>query len=109
MTWDIEVRTAGNYEAVIYYTCPLADAGSTVELSFKESKLQGKVTPGWDPPLIDNQDRVPRKGESYMKEFKPLALGNIRLEQGRGLLTLRAPQIPGKEVMHVRLVALTLK
>ena len=34
ITWDIEVATGGEYEAVIYYTCPAADVGSTVELSF---------------------------------------------------------------------------
>jgi hypothetical protein len=109
MTWDIEVNTAGNYEAVIQYACPEAEAGATIELSFNGRKLAGKVSPGWFPSLLDKQDRVPRKGESYMKEFKPLKLGNIRLEPGRGPLTLRALQIPGKEVMHVRLVTLTLK
>lgn len=109
MTWDIEVHTTGDYAVTVYYTCPPADAGATVELSFKGSKLTGKVGPGWDPPLIDQQDRVPRKGESYMKEFRPLALGDLHLEQGRGLLTLRAVEIPGRQVMEVRSLALTLK
>ena len=44
-----------------------------------------------------------------MKEFHPLALGVLRLEKGRGLLTLRAVEIPGASVMDVRLVSLTLK
>ncbi len=109
MTWDVEVNTTGNYEATIYYTCPEADVGSTIELSFQGSKLQGKVTPAWNPPLLDQQDRVPRKGESYMKEFHPLNLGVMRLEKGRGLLTLRAVEIPGRQVMAMRLVNLTLK
>lgn len=109
MTWDIEVHTAGNYEVAIHYTCPSADAGSTIELSFKDSKVTGTVAPAWDPPLIDNQDRVPRKGESYLKEFRRLSLGTMRLEQGRGLLTLRALKVAGKTVMDVRLIELTLK
>ena len=33
----------------------------------------------------------------------------MRLEQGRGPLTLRALEVPGKSVMDVRLVTLTLK
>lgn len=109
MTWDIAVNTAGIYEVTIDYTCPEADAGSTIELSFQGSKLAGKVLPGWNPPLLDKQDRVPRKGESYMQEFRPLHLGRIRLEKGRGLLTLRALEIPGRQVMAVRRVNLTLK
>jgi hypothetical protein len=58
MTWDVEVHEAGTYEVAIYYTCPEADAGSAIELSFKSAKLAGKVAPGWDPPLLDKQDRV---------------------------------------------------
>jgi arylsulfatase A-like enzyme len=109
ITWDIEVHTAGEYDVQIYYTCPEADAGSTIELSFQGSRLAGKVAPGWDPLLYTNQDTIPRPAaESKMKEFRPLRLGSMRLETGRGLLTLRATQIPGKSVMDVRLVTLRL-
>jgi len=110
MTWDIEVNTAGDYQAVIHYTCPLADAGSVVELRFKDARLTGKAALGWDPPLYTNQDTLPRPaGESRMKEFRPLDLGTLRLEKGRGLLTLRALEIPGQSVMDVRMITLTLK
>ncbi len=108
MTWDIAVQTGGDYAAEIYYTCPASDAGSTVELGFSGSRLQGKVAPAWDPPLLDKQDRVPRQGESYMKEFRALKLGVLHLEKGCGPLTLRAVQVAGKQVCDVRLVTLTL-
>jgi hypothetical protein len=110
MTWDIDVNTAGEYEVAIYYTCPERDAGSTIELQFQDSKLSGKVNPGWNPPLYTNQDTLPRPaGESTMKEFRPLQLGTVHLESGRDLLTLRALHIPGQSVMDVRLITLTLK
>lgn len=110
ITWDVEVNTTGNYEVVIDYTCPVPAAGSLVELSFNQSKVIGKVAPGWDPPLNTNQDTLPRPaGESQMKEFRPLSLGTMRLEKGRGQLTLRALQVPGGYVMDVRRVNLTLK
>ena len=51
---------------------------------------------------------MPRGGESTLKEFRPLNLGTMHLEPGRGLLTLKALRIPGKQVMDVRLVTLTL-
>ncbi len=109
LTWDVEVHTAGTYQVTIDYACPAADVGSTIEVSFNGSRLEGKVNAAWDPPLIDSQDRVPRKGESYMKEFRPLRLGAIRLEKGRGLLTLRALEIPGSQVMEVRSLILTIE
>ena len=54
-------------------------------------------------------DRVDRKGESYVKDFKPLKLGEFDLKPDRGALTLRALKVPGKTVMDVRMVLLTLK
>ena len=110
MTWDIDVHTTGDYEVSIPYTCALADAGSTVELSFNGRTVSGTVSPGWNPPLYTNQDTIPRPAaESRMKEFHPLNLGTIHLEKGRGTLMLRALKIPGQSVMDVRAVYLTLK
>ena len=107
ITWNVEVGTSGNYEAEIYYTCPQADVGSTVELSFRDSHLRGRVTVANDPPLRGQEnDRVPR-GESYVKDFKPMQLGTLHLQQGRGELTLRALEIPGSQVMDFRLLMLT--
>jgi hypothetical protein len=95
---------------VIDYTCPVPAAGSVIELALNGAKVTGKVAPGWDPPLYTNQDTLPRPdGESQMKEFRPLALGTIKLEKGRGQLTLRALEIPGGYVMDVRRVNLTLR
>ncbi len=116
MTWDIDVRAEGDYEAAIYYTCPQDDVGATVELAFQStygqgvSKVQGQVTAAHDPPLIGaGDDRCPRQGESYVKDFVPLTLGTIRLNAGRGTLTLRALSVPGSQVMDVRRVMLTAK
>jgi len=104
----VEVATAGNYEVVILHTA--ADAGATIELSHNNGKLTGKVPAVWNPPLYTNQDTVARPpAESTMKEFRPLNLGTIRLEQGRGALTLRALEIPGASVMDVRAIYLTLR
>ncbi|MGV3753907.1 MAG: arylsulfatase [Verrucomicrobiota bacterium] len=109
MVWLLDVHTTGKYEVTIDYTCPVPDAGSLVELSFNDSKLAGKVGPGWDPPLYTNQDTLPRPdGESTMKEFKTLKFGEVKLTKGTGPLTLRALEIPGKSVMDVRRVTLTL-
>ncbi|KAF0178937.1 MAG: sulfatase [Limisphaerales bacterium] len=108
ITWDVEVSTAGSYDVVIQHTA--ADAGATVELSLNGSRLAGKVPAVWNPPLYANQDTIARPpAESTMKEFRPLNLGVIRLDRGRGPLTLRALEIPGASVMDVRQVTLTLR
>lgn len=109
MVWLLDVHTTGRYEVVIDYTCPEPDVGSLIELSCRDSRLAGRVTPGWNPPLYANQDTLPRPhGESQMKEFRPLKLGEIMLEKGQAPLTLRALEVPGQSVMDVRRVTLTL-
>jgi arylsulfatase A-like enzyme len=110
LVWNLEVVTTGRYVVTMDYTCPLPDAGATIELSFGDSRLTGKVEPGWDPPLHTDQDTLPRPdGESTMKDFKTLILGEIELTAGKGPLTLRALEIPGKSVMDLRRITLTLK
>ncbi|HEX4149287.1 MAG TPA: sulfatase-like hydrolase/transferase, partial [Pirellulales bacterium] len=109
ITWDIEVATAGRYAAEVYYTCPAADVGSQVELSFGDSRIEAQVSEVNDPPLVGAaDDRVPRTGESYVKDFKPLKMGEIHLGHGRGELTLRASKVAGKQVMDVRAIYLKL-
>jgi arylsulfatase A-like enzyme len=109
ITWDIEVAGSGNYEAVIYYTCARENIGSTIELSFKGSRIRGKVTKPHNPPLVGKEfDRCSRGSESYVKDFQPLKLGVFRLQKGRGLLTLQALDVSGIQVMDVRAVLLTL-
>jgi hypothetical protein len=44
-----------------------------------------------------------------MKEFRTLQPGTIRLAKGRGLLTLRALDIPGSSVMDLRQINLILR
>lgn len=110
LVWKLEVKTTGRYEVTVDYTCPPADAGATVEFSYGEARLAGKVFPGWDPPLHTNQDTLPRPdGESRMKDFRTLVLGEVELAAGTGPMTLRATEIPGRSVMDLRRVTLTLR
>ncbi len=109
LVWLLDVKTTGRYEVMIDYTCPIPDAGSTIELAFQDARLTGKVEPGWDPPLYTNQDTLPRPdGESTMKDFRTLKLGEVELKAGQGPMTLRAVDIPGKSVMDLRRVTVTL-
>jgi len=106
ITWTVDVLTAGQYDAELWYTCPEADAGSTIALACGPASTQATMQPGWDPPLDTNHDRVPRKGEGFDKDFRPLALGRIELAAGPATLTLRATTIPGSSVADVRRLVL---
>jgi hypothetical protein len=107
ITWTVDVLEPGRYAVELWYTCPLADAGATVTLSGGGGTVTGTIAPGWDPPLNTADDRIPRgHGESFSKDFKPLALGTITLEKGPTTLVLRATNIPGRSVADVRRLVL---
>lgn len=110
ITWDIEVHTPGTYVVEVQYTCPAADVGSEIEVSFGDQRFTAKITEPHDPPARGNEnDRVTREGESLVKDFRRLRLGEFALPAARGPLKLRALSIPGQQVMEVRGLLVTLQ
>lgn len=106
MSWEVEVGAAGWYEATLYYTCKEGQTGSRIELAFAGSQIEAEITEAFDPPLEGAEaDRVPRE-ESYVKAFRPLVLGRLRLPQQSGPLRLRALSVAKQEVADVWQVAL---
>jgi len=106
IVWDAVVPEGGRFEVAIYYTCDEPNVGSTLELSFRDATLTGKVTEAAESELLGGErDRFPRV-ESYTQDWQPMTLGTIELEAGEDTLGLRALEIPGEEVMDFRLLTL---
>ena len=107
ITWNAEVLTRGDYAVDLYYACAEKDLGATIALSWKNARLNTTINKANDPPLAGAEhDRIVR-AESYVRDFKPLRMGVIALEKGRGTLRLQATKIPGDEAMDFRLLMLT--
>lgn len=104
ITWDVEVLSDGDYEVIMYYSCTEKNVGSTLFLEFGSSTISKTITAFHDPPLkgIEN-DRIPRI-ESYIKDFKPISMGKMKLKKGKGQLTLGTSEIIGDEVIDFRLL-----
>lgn len=106
ISWQVEVPASGEFEVTVYYTCAAQDVGSTLQLKYGHEQISEVLSEAFDPPLKGMQnDRVPRI-ESYVKEFRPLSLGVIRLEKGKGLLVLKAGEVPGSRVMDFQQLSL---
>jgi arylsulfatase A-like enzyme len=103
ITWDVEVSQPGRYGVVLHYACAREDVGSTIELRFRDRRLEAAVSEAHDPPAFGpEKDRAERGTESPVRDFKPWRMGVIDLPAGRGLLTLQALKIAGARVMDVR-------
>ena len=107
ISWNAEVLVEGDYRAEVYYTCPRDDLGSIIELRFGDQAITQQVTVANDPPVVGPKfDRSTRGSESFVKDFKPMDLGVIHLEEGRNRLVLSALEKPGNQIMEMRLVML---
>ena len=63
--------------------------GSVFEVSFGKAKIQGKIAEAHTTEEYGaEEDRVIRQ-ESYVKDFKPLKIGVISLEKGKGTLKIK--------------------
>lgn len=106
ISWKAEVVESGTFEVDLHYTCPPEAVGTVLELSFRGKALRKTITETHDPPLRGaSEDRVERM-ESYVKDFKAVPMGKIRLEKGPGELELRAVEVPGGRAIDFRLLML---
>ena len=109
ITWDVDVGNTGEYEVILFYTCSEGDQGATLSLSMDNGdSIQTKVVDVFDPPLYDKSKERVAESHYFVKDFKPLRLGTIHLEKGRGTLRLGALNIQGKQVVDVHSLELNL-
>ncbi len=107
ITWDIEVVNRGTYEAIVYYTCAAGDDGARLQLAMENGgSVSASVDEVFDPPFYDKSKERVAKSQYIQKDFKPLTLGSIQLEKGRGTLTLSALEIKGKRAIDVHSIEL---
>ncbi|MGI9240202.1 MAG: arylsulfatase, partial [Verrucomicrobiales bacterium] len=108
ITWDVEVGEPGHYTATVYYTCAKEDVGATIRLAMDgaDASVEVKVRDAFDPPLYDKSKERVEKSHYFVKDFKPLELGSLHLEKGRGLLRLSAPAIVGSQAIDVHSIEL---
>ena len=119
ITWPVEVGASGKYEVTMHYALPKGDEGTRVQLSYgKGDRNEEGETAGYAsattvtlskahdvPARGQENDRVKRM-ESYVKDFKPIPMGTLNLKQGKGVLTLKALEIPGETALEFRLLML---
>ena len=104
ITWEAEVHKAGNFEVTVYYSCEEDAVGSVFEVSFGKAKIQGKIAEAHTTKEYGaEEDRVIRQ-ESYVKDFKPLKIGVISLQKGKGTLKIKGIKKNGRELMDFRLM-----
>ena len=104
ITWDVDVLGDGEYEVDLYYAVDQADVGSTIELALGDAKITRTIDVANETPLIGHKEDRFERTEGYVKDWKSIRLGTMRVTRGRKTLQLRATDIPGNEVAQIRLL-----
>lgn len=104
VTWDIEVLSSGTYEIEIHYTCKQENVGAKIQFSYLNQTISKKVSEAFDPPLRGMKENKVYKHESYVKDWKSLSLGQVKIEKSSGIMSMKAVEIPGKEAIDLRYV-----
>lgn len=106
ITWEVEVLADGEFEVVLYYTCREQDVGTRLTLTDGKEAVAVTITEAHDPPLRGMEHDRTLRGESYVKDFKPISMGRLKLKEGRSTLRLKALEIPGEQTVDFRLLML---
>jgi hypothetical protein len=107
ITWKIEVAEPATFAVTLNYTCREADAGVKIRLEDREGSFaEAVISEAFDPPLYDKAKERVAKSHYFVKDFKPLSLGNISLPGGVNTLTLSARDFVGDEAVDVHSIEL---
>ena len=103
---ETKVLASGIFEVDLYYTCLPSAVGSKFTLSIGGESIQSTINEAHNPPDIGMEhDRFARQ-ESYVKDFKKLSLGTIKLKEGSSTLEIKADEMKGDELMDFRMLIL---
>jgi arylsulfatase A-like enzyme len=106
ISWEAEVAQDGEFEITIYYSCAEDAIDSLFEVSFGDASIQGEIREAHNPGEYGaSEDRVVRQ-ESYVKDFKPLKVGKLKLKKGKGTLQIKGIKKKGRALMDFRLMLL---
>ncbi|MCP5117795.1 MAG: hypothetical protein GY953_43810, partial [bacterium] len=100
--WEVEVLRSAEYEITLMYNCRERDVGAKVRVEIGGQGLDGQIQEAFYPEYDPSPDRLPKEDDHYEeKDWAPLSLGTVQLEQGRTTLTVKALSKPGEQVMEL--------
>ena len=110
VTWDIEVGESAEYEVIANCTCSAGNEGVTLRLGVDGGpSTESVVGQVFDPPLYDKSKERVEESHYFVKDFRPLSLGVLRLDAGRSMIRLTAKNLQGSGVVDVHSLVLRRK
>ena len=107
LRWHIDVKKSGNYKVGVMYSAHNGQLGSRFSAACGANNCAFRIDEEFNRPELHGFDRYPRV-ESYEKEFALYECGTITLSKGPAEFALKALNMPGSDMPHIRAVKLEL-
>ncbi|MGI9472352.1 MAG: hypothetical protein ACR2NZ_12495, partial [Rubripirellula sp.] len=94
----------GDYEVQMFYACKADAVGSKLSLTLGDQKIEKTIEVAHDVPLIGREEDHFQRVEGYVRDWRPMNLGVIKMVPGMATLTLAATEVTGQQVADMRLL-----
>ncbi len=106
--FDIEVQTAGSYVIELSYACPLEDAGSRLRIRIDGKSIETTIPSAPAQELLLAHRDEKGKTTYRNRHWTTIKVGAINLSEGPAKLILESLSLPGKQVIDLKDVRMTL-
>jgi arylsulfatase A len=102
--WPLEIIRPLTCEVTLLYTCSKENLGAKATVQIQDKTLEAVITEAHDPPPLPSPTRGGTRYEVPEKIWRPLTLGTVKLQKGSAKVTVRAVDIPGKQMFDLKAV-----
>ena len=104
VTWEVDVLSDGMHAVQLLYACKPESVGSRLALTIGNETVEAEITEANPSPLVGAAEDRFERAESYVRNWKAMDLGKIKLTKGPAMIRLSATKINGDELCDVRLL-----
>ncbi|MCE2759238.1 MAG: arylsulfatase [Bacteroidota bacterium] len=106
ITWNVEVEDDGVFEVSVFYACSEKNIGTELEMKFNDASISKTISTPNNVPVMGMENDKVERDESYVKDFKPMKLGNVELKKGKGLLELSSKNLLAADDLECNMISL---
>jgi arylsulfatase A-like enzyme len=104
ITWNVEVEEDGIFEIEVFYACSEKNIGTALEIKFNDASIAQKISEANNVPVMGMEHDKVERDESYVKDFKPMKLGNVALKKGRGIMELSSKNLLSPDDLECNMI-----
>lgn len=106
ITWNVEVEEDGLFEIEVFYACSEKNIGTELEMKFNDASIAQKISEANNVPVMGMEHDKVERDESYVKDFKPMKLGNVALKKGKGIMELSSKNLLSPDDLECNMITL---